>query len=294
MSTRENARNFQIKKGIGISEKLMPKEDGDPWDRSSFLLEKLMAARDKKQPFSMVRLGDGEGRILGYPFFYNDQEICSQVLTYQYGPNVIELLKNKYLEDHIFHGVMTLKYGISQAIINADMLGVPSWLHFRYMNDQNMNAMLAQSLCLTETVNYGIDEKYVFDHFIFRRFQKDHMFDHLLNNLDFLGLITHTNVEGVMRERCSVRNIKNYIIPGHQTFMTNDEPQYPNFYKKLISELVVPYQGALFLVAAGYIGKIYCDEIKKLGGIAIDIGAIFDAWIGVGRDDATKNEHLRL
>ena len=49
----------------------------------------------------------------------------------------------------------------------------------------------------------------------------------------------------------------------------------------LKNNIDVPYQGAIFLVGAGVLGKIYCDVIKEKGGIAIDIGAIFDAWANV-------------
>jgi len=28
------------------------------------------------------------------------------------------------------------------------------------------------------------------------------------------------------------------------------------------------------------LGKIYCDRIRELGGIALDIGALADAWVG--------------
>ena len=36
--------------------------------------------------------------------------------------------------------------------------------------------------------------------------------------------------------------------------------------------------GTLILVAAGVLGKIYCDKIKSKGGIALDIGSILDMW----------------
>ena len=44
-----------------------------------------------------------------------------------------------------------------------------------------------------------------------------------------------------------------------------------------------PGGGALFLVGAGAFGKIYCQWIKERGGIAIDIGSIFDSWANIGR-----------
>jgi hypothetical protein len=49
----------------------------------------------------------------------------------------------------------------------------------------------------------------------------------------------------------------------------------------------------LYLVAGGLLGKLYCDRIKRSGGVAVDIGALIDGWMGTdtrfglfGRQDA--------
>jgi hypothetical protein len=34
------------------------------------------------------------------------------------------------------------------------------------------------------------------------------------------------------------------------------------------------------LVAAGILGKIYCDVIRAAGGVAVDIGHVADLWAG--------------
>jgi hypothetical protein len=48
--------------------------------------------------------------------------------------------------------------------------------------------------------------------------------------------------------------------------------------------------GELYLVAAGIFGKIYCDLIKRRGGIALDIGSVADIWMGVGTRTFTAAE----
>ena len=55
-------------------------------------------------------------------------------------------------------------------------------------------------------------------------------------------------------------------------------------YREILRDLVVPEPGAIFLVAAGLLGKVYCARIHELGGIAIDIGSLADGWMGYGRD----------
>jgi len=34
-------------------------------------------------------------------------------------------------------------------------------------------------------------------------------------------------------------------------------------------------------VGAGYAGKIIIDEARQRGGIALDLGSIFDHWLGL-------------
>lgn len=282
---------------LGIEESLsfIPKDgDNNPWDFSERLLTALQTAILLKKPFSMVRIGDGEGRILGYPLFYNNKQIADQVLTYQFGGDVIGELAERHRSAPIFHGIMELKYGILNSIENADILGVPSWLHFRVVNEENKNAMLAQACCFLCAKPQIFGKDSYFDHYIFRRFQEDGHFHLLLQNLEFVGIISHTDKSELLAEKFNIKKLVHYAIPGHQTYMKSEKLHFPTFYKKLIRDIEVPYEGAVFLVAAGYLGKIYCNEIKRKGGIAIDIGAIFDAWTGIGRDNETKNTHLRL
>ena len=47
-----------------------------------------------------------------------------------------------------------------------------------------------------------------------------------------------------------------------------------------LSAALSPLPGELYLVAAGFLGKIYCERIRERGGIAIDIGSLADYWMG--------------
>ena len=46
-------------------------------------------------------------------------------------------------------------------------------------------------------------------------------------------------------------------------------------------ELADDRAGRLWLVAAGMLGKVYCDVIRNAGGIAVDVGHTADMWAGV-------------
>ena len=53
-------------------------------------------------------------------------------------------------------------------------------------------------------------------------------------------------------------------------------------------------EGRLFLVGAGIVGKGFCNDIKRSGGMAIDLGSMLDVWSGhVARPMYQTDEFVR-
>lgn len=86
------------------------------------------------------------------------------------------------------------------------------------------------------------------------------------------------------------KDIIHYDIPA-RAFDMGAFPRtghYPTHNVRLRKKLrSIDFTGALVLVGAGPLGKEYCSIIKDRGGIAIDIGAVFDSWINF----LTRPEH---
>ena len=72
-------------------------------------------------------------------------------------------------------------------------------------------------------------------------------------------------------------------IPGH--YRELDSASAPGDYVERLESglerLRVEYPGMIFLVGGGIYGKLYCQRIKSQGGIALDLGALLDAWVGI-------------
>jgi len=68
-------------------------------------------------------------------------------------------------------------------------------------------------------------------------------------------------------------------LPGDKQ-NRREQPHFPDMYHELYRRIDVPRRGAVFLVAGGMLGKIYCTWIRERGGIAIDAGSVVDAWMG--------------
>jgi len=62
----------------------------------------------------------------------------------------------------------------------------------------------------------------------------------------------------------------------------NDVPNYVEQLENILSQKqLVEFPGMLYLVGGGLYGKLYCQLIKSQGGIALDLGSLFDAWLGI-------------
>ncbi|MDY6885713.1 MAG: hypothetical protein SWL02_18320 [Pseudomonadota bacterium] len=52
-------------------------------------------------------------------------------------------------------------------------------------------------------------------------------------------------------------------------------------------------KGHVYLVGAGILGKVYCHQIKKSGGIALDVGSVPDVWVGKPSREYQKKNRSR-
>lgn len=283
-----------IENNISLQRDIFCCPEKNPFNCTEELLLVLKDAFEKKLPFSMIRLGDGEGRILGYPDTFADEIYLNQVLTYQFGAQVLNVLKTEFSDNFVDKAMNQLKGFITEAIKNADVLGAPSWLHFRApIEASNIIPLTAQSVCLDYAARLKTTSQ-VYDHFIFKPFHKNGLFDRLLEGVEHLNIVSHTDMSEKLISRFKLKTCTHIAIPGHQSFMQSALFHYPIEYKNILNKLSVVTPGDIYFVAAGYLGKLYCNYIKQHGGIAIDIGSIFDGWCGVGRKDAIQNKDHRI
>ena len=253
-------------------------------------------AFESKQPFSFIRLGDGEGALLDF------DEQCS-------------LEDMEYLSEHVgkkatIKQLSTLKNNLEKAIDNTnivgirdDVLGVSFDEGLLKQNDEqiflaafkqaftlratelnicysdarriaklykaikNNNAYSRQKLC-TQWIP--------FDYFL------SGALTNLLERAGEIGVITaRVNIPDKLRKALNI-NVIEHITPDKTAKQIGTLiPHYPVHFNRIKSEINVKYPGMPYLVAAGLIGKSYCAEIQRQGGIALDIGALIDCWDGL-------------
>ena len=229
---------------------------------------------DQGTPCSVVRLGDGEGIVLGYPEFTNRRDVDEYLLRWIRTKDVAEA------------DVRQLVDALRAAVKDADIVGLP---RPRLMGYRSYRAV-TQAI---EAFNLRSASTLVTYTPLQRLLQYALLYRPLLQGVRFLGLISCRDIAEELQALFGIRATRWYGVRGedvtHFTDFDIDQPgpietmHYPDGYRQLYEELTVPFPGALFLVGAGAFGKIYCHWIKQRGGVAIDIGSLFDSWAGVGR-----------
>lgn len=245
----------------------------------------------RSKPFSLLRLGDGEGNVLfwgnrscDYPELSGLSMKKIWILMFGFG-NVNLRDWNRMARD------------MSLAIANAKYLGLHPPLRLKKFLDKALDVAEVQSLdhrgCaglfgvwdyLHACKGFGTSDLVVADcwvHATILDFYCD-----LIVAAGNISLITcYEGLLELLFERSGVTQGESFIIPP-QAVNIKGRPKslhYPDRFIQLSEQLLsADLSGRLFFVAAGLPGKIYCDQIRQSGGMAIDFGSMADVLMGLG------------
>jgi GT2 family glycosyltransferase len=255
----------------------------------------------RKEPLALIRYFDGEGA------FYKASEWTKSFLkdrmAYYFGQGEYTHTDAKKIRDLIL-----------SSLENADIIGIPNldivdemikfmnryadgdieklpYIRRRYNEsiDCNsawrilssfelvLNALGSDASFCTKDIHYDL----VLSGALYR----------LMDKADKISVVTSQPVTKYI-EQLFGKTVRQYSIP--QRAIDNDNLRYtrhyPHVYNDILANLLESdLTGELFLVGAGPLGKAYCQKIKKRGGVAIDVGAVFDSWINFH----TRPEHAR-
>lgn len=233
----------------------------------------LLLAINKRRPFSLVRIGDGESVILGYREGVANMDLESHLRLW-FGVNS--------LPPELLHYLRRRLYSSS---IRASILGVPTLrqcgLHPRYQRSY---------ILLQRRLRPRWRKPLLCDAAV-------HRFLHLSG--DLVALLRQSPFLGIVSSRDVLQSVFSLFQPDQLSFFrapdenpvqvsANDSSPrlwLPDLFKTIENQLQPPYMGAPYLVGAGLIGKLLCETIRARGGIAIDIGSIFDGWASVPSRD---------
>ena len=226
------------------------------------------------QPCSLIRLGDGEAKLLSYPDLITKEKLNVQLKIW---------FGEKTLTDS---DILYLKKELLTCIENADILGLPG--HGRTFN-KSMNEFTNDALhCqnLWSVIIGSIDpeklsRKTLVSANIHHYMQEKKIIPELVQSYKETGFIC--NSPKLIKEYDEVfkpSSISLYTIPG-ETWSRSEKvsDHYPRYYKDIMNRVKRnDYSDQLWWVGAGILGKIYTVKLAEKGAVAIDMGAVLDGW----------------
>lgn len=230
-------------------------------DEIATLERRISRALASREPFALIRLLDGEGRTLEG----SDRSLDGAA----YWDGHIEPLSVHEMEK--FQGLFLA------ALKSADVLGLPNESMVR--NPYNQSVISHLDGTIISRIRRG--EVVVADQTCHFHMQMAGSYERLLSGRDFIGAVAGRDLSPFLTQQLCAQRVIWHRVPGQARHDGLDsEPHYPVCFDRFRAELNVPYPGAVYVVAAGIVGKVYCAEIKRQGGVAIDIGAVADVWAG--------------
>lgn len=246
-------------------------------------------------PWSLVRVGDGEGNALA--------------MTLQGWEGVALTYLNESLS--AVHGVTldgseaaSFTQRLLAAIVNADVVGFRS-LNRGYLRSPESD-VIRSTLDLSTRGALG---QLAAREFLEREIRLGSLQKSIITSAWIhLGLMPYISeiadaapgiviVSGVselgdvFRRRFGARLREFVHVPPEGVRPENEsESHYHRDLPQVTQHLEQTARGCLVLVGAGLFGKIYCDAAKKGGGVAIDMGSAFDLMAG----RATRPIHRRF
>jgi hypothetical protein len=260
------------------------RERGPRWVDFEGLHRLLRERVHAGEPFSFVRAGDGEAR-----FLIGMHEACRHGISAAEARTLLGIIWRNWFGQDVGEvdpaRLAALAAQFGDAFRSADLIGLttahvlshdPSQFGYRAVLEEWLEAIHpASGALITDAANP------LFLH------GEDPFFRSILAGVPFIGLISpHPHLADRLRAETGCGNIVSYLIPGETRLgrpleASNRGAHFPGVFDEMMAGIEVPFRGACFLVAGGLLGKVYCHRIRQLGGVALDIGALADAWMGI-------------
>jgi hypothetical protein len=259
-------------------------EQSPRWLDTGRLIARLRDAIRDREPLSMIRLGDGEARFLAL----DDPWARTIVSAHEARCMVSVIWRNWFgqaIETVDEAELTALSAMFTDALASADILGVsPAHRLERDIFHRGYLAVLGRATDRAVAEHSAALMTHAFANIFLHR--RSPFYAELLSGLDFLGCISpHPGLAARLAEHHGIATYQEHIVPGEARLPARGPipvPHFPDRFRQIMAEVRVPRPGAVVLVAAGLLGKIYCQHIRGLGGIAIDVGSVVDAWMGYG------------
>lgn len=237
-------------------------------------------AIETRTPLSLVRLGDGEGRVIGYPD-HVPPRLLADIWHTWFGHHA-------YTEAAAAEIRSALK-GVCRA---ADIVGIPK-------AEPNIDCEFGRVAVLLPREDFVTPETMLCHAGIHLGLHRAGLYPSLLAGLPRVGVVGPRDLTGILPALADVGSVEWLPVPPEMAFSdlapaeksvqvaadAHLNVRFPALMEREIPDLLARHPGLVVLVGAGILGKLYCGRIRELGGIALDVGSMMDVWAGLKTRD---------
>lgn len=247
------------------------------------LVERIGRALAFREPFSLVRLSDGEGYLFADPgYFFTPRDVANRELHW-WGRTLDERMRAE-VRTHAL-----------AAVREADVVGIPSV--FRFVRDCSARSpsllSTLQGRGLIEVLSHAgasvrTDALVTEDKVNVALFSDPDMVVRLAAEARAVLLVSSVKQDflpGQLRDLADLRTIE---VPTHHRTLANPAFQDATEALPFVADdihrsvEVASGPGALVLVSAGIAGKRFLKAARDAGAVALDLGNVLDDWVSEG------------
>lgn len=232
---------------------------------SKDLKKEVLDCIKNKKPLFMLRMGDGE-MIL-------EKEDINKLIFFSKKQINRELTKKE---------ILLTKTNMSEAVVKSTILGLPTERHI------NNNALWSYLMDYYKTIfkKNRIDlhsKKYCSIDFHYEILKDGTIFE-IFSEIDNLVIVSCRDiVPNIKKKYPNIKNIEFYSIPGEQAYELNKNIEI-NIFEEIDKISLMLKQkdrkGQLMIFGAGPFGKHLGADFYKMGGVSLDLGSVFDLFVG--------------
>jgi hypothetical protein len=216
------------------------------------------------RPVSIIRAGDGEQIVLNSGNGLGEYRIC-----------IDHVMKRQMGYEPTMGEVDNIRNNLKTAYMGADIVGIPAQKNLDNLGKhwQSVEATVKQYCSTNKFTSTDVAYDMLYNG----------MLDQWLTGKKTIVYIGCRDIDEGLRRRYGTQTVNSFIIAPEAKFTSGYEGErhYPEMFNKMEWWLnAAKCEGNPCLVGAGVIGKIYCNWMRDLGGVAFDIGAVMDLWAG--------------
>lgn len=215
------------------------------------------------RPVSIIRCGDGEGIVLNSNKGLSEYKTCIE-----------NVMKRQVGYEPTMTDVEAIRENLIKAYEEADIVGIP--MH------KNLDSLGKHWTSVEETVKPLCKTKKFTSTDVCYDMLYEGLLEKWLRDKPVVNYISCRNIDEPLKRVFNIGQVNSFIIAPEVKFTSYDGiPHYPDQFNKMEWWMnSAPCKGNPCLVGAGVIGKIYTNWFRDRGGVAIDIGAVFDLLAG--------------